>query len=67
MIPPFYLFKKVGPDYRLADASLRHPTCKEECPDACSDQWEYYHNSRWHVDRSINVSCGILFTIPLPF
>ena len=62
----YYILKKVGPDYKTTHAGLRHPTCNEECPSACSNQWEYTEDGRWHVDVSMNVSCGILFNITLP-
>ena len=59
--------QKVGPDYNTTKAGLRHSTCNEECPGSCSNQWEYTDGTRWHVDGAINVSCGMLFTISLPF
>ena len=54
----------MGENYTTTGAGLRHPTCNEECPSACSNQWEYAENSRWQVDVSMNVSCGILSIIP---
>ena len=67
-----HVFEKVGVDYDLNLASfIGHSTCNEECPDACSNKWEYREvgtrGEVWHVDVSINVSCGILCTVPLLF
>ena len=51
------IHKKVGADYRENVGGLRHLTCKEECPNLCSNQWQYGNNG-WKTDHSINISCG---------
>ena len=48
--------------------AMIHPTCKKECPSACSNEWEFYTDHRGmidsddvqRIDKSINVSCGMI-------
>ena len=59
-------FLKIGPDYSKTDAGIHHPTCKEECPNKCTNQWKYYTsypNKGWHVDSSINILCGTILRL----
>ena len=44
-------------EYNTTTAGLYHPQCHLGCPNQCSNTWNYFDNG-WHVERSINVSCG---------
>jgi len=46
----------IGPDYNDTAAEIYHQTCKEGCPNQCTNKWKYSYNG-WHVDNSIKISC----------
>jgi len=50
---------KIGKDYTNTRSGISHPTCKEDCPNRCTNQWNYYDkgDKAWHVDNSIKISC----------
>ena len=70
------IFKQVSDNYTedIGETStthiyaMIHPTCKKECPSACSNEWEFYPDYRGmidsddvqRIDKSINVSCGMI-------
>ena len=37
---------------------MYHPTCKEACPQECSNEWLYWSGSAWETDFELNVLCG---------
>ena len=49
--------------FQVDDASsnelLRHPSCKEECPSYCNNQWQNFHYA-WRNHFTVNVSCGMM-------
>ena len=55
-ISMLYIFLQVGSDYKSSAAGIYHPTCKEECPNLCTNQWNSWSNG-WHVDNFIKISC----------
>ena len=58
MIALKYICLQLGPDYEDNKAVIYHPTCKEECPNLCTNEWEYSNQNGWHVDHSIKISRG---------
>ena len=54
-----YIWLQIGSDFSNIDAGIYHRTCKEECPNQCTNQWKYWDKG-WHVDSSIKISCGMI-------
>ena len=44
---------------------LRNKYCNKESPTSCSNQWEYHTVDGFRKDNTINVSCGMRFTISI--
>ena len=51
-----YIFLQIGSDYKSSAAGIYHPTCKEDCPNLCTNEWNGWNNG-WYVDNSIKISC----------
>ena len=52
-----YKCLQIGRDYNGTVSGIHHGTCKEGCPNQCTNEWKYW-NDGWHVDISIKISCG---------
>ena len=52
-----YVCLQIWGDYTSTFAGIYHKSCKDECPNQCTNKWEYWDNG-WHVDNSIKISCG---------
>ena len=48
---------QIGEDYYNDDTWIYHQKCKEECPNQCTNSWQYWSGG-WQVDNSIKISCG---------
>ena len=53
-----YILFQIGSDYSKTASGIYHQTCKEECPNQCTNEWKYALKVKWHVDNSIIISCG---------
>ena len=53
-----YTCLQIGPDYNRTFAGIDHQSCREECPNQCTNEWKYSDYSGWHLDDSIKISCG---------
>ena len=55
-----YVCLQIGPDYNSKFAGIDHQSCREECPNQCTNEWKYNDYNGWHVDDSIKISCGMI-------
>ena len=56
-----FIVLQIGPDYATIAAYIFHPTCVEDCPHKCSNEWEYANDGTatgYETDRDLNLSCG---------
>ena len=50
--------KYFGRNYTSNTVGLQNPSCNKDCPSRCGNQWEFYENSAWKLDRTIRIECS---------